>query len=187
MFKKICLVLLILFAGYVTVTSYLLIQWAPIGFGELEARILTVSLIGLTVGMWVYTTYELWKWKTSSILTFADVVLKILGAATTWRPKQFLYAWKAHLEHYTEYGDRSSLMNNTMLYWFLIEISLAFGLGFLPRYPFPFVGALLGLVIVIMMTAVTILAWEAWKHYFKHGTHGWKNNGTKHERPTSVA
>jgi hypothetical protein len=195
---------LVFCALYVTWCANRLVEASSyIAGGGIAEHAFVVSVVFTAIYAWGFTLYKLWQWRTGSTMTFADLVTEKLDAALDFIcfhsmivtnplgfaerinalgasiPSKLMSAWVAHLAYHTEHGDRGSLMLDTFGYWLMGTVVLSIGLYFGYEHPFPFVGALLSLVIAVMMVAFTIISWEAWKHYFKHGTAGWKNNGTK--------
>lgn len=67
-------------AIYITLVSIFLIAWAPYGFEGATLYGFVVSLAFVTVSMWAYTAYEVWKAKTGSRLTFSRLVDHIIEA-----------------------------------------------------------------------------------------------------------
>ncbi len=187
LYKKIRPFLLILCAAYFTGASYLLGLWAPIGFEGSVATIFVVSLLGSTLGMWAFTVYQLWKWKTGSALSFAEVLAEKIDAAMSWEIKRFLNAlpaqmlakWKIMLERIVDHGDRQNLLIDTFSLWLVSTIAIYTGMYAAYKYASPLMGALLVLLLVVAQALNAILLCDAGRYFWRNGKRGYKHN-----RPT---
>lgn len=185
LYKKLRAFLLVLCAVYITTVSYLLCKWAPIAFEGAAVHAFTVSLVFISLGMWAYTAYQLWKWKTGSTLSFAEVISTMIGGVMAWQPKRFIATvsakWNSMLERLVDNGDRTNLLVDTLSMWFMTTLLLYVGMVASSRSSMAFLGALLVFLIVGLIAVNTILHWEAGKYFWRNGKYGYKHN-----RPTSA-